>query len=141
MFLPGVADGGRCPLRDRVPDPDCAVAVGAPAAVLRHSAGTERKFQNGSQGEHGGSRLDFVDFHSGVPAVRPFAMSYLPNFHLPKQRQEEQTKSKSTKCSVKIHGYPVDLVTWVAIQLEFLGRLTDRLNRHPTGFYTGNAPK
>ena len=82
MFLPGVADGGRCPLRDRVPDPDCAVAVGAPAAVLRHSAGTERKFQNGSQGEHGGSRLDFVDFNSGVPAVRPFAMPYLPNFHL-----------------------------------------------------------
>ena len=30
---------------------------------------------------------------------------------------------------------------WVAIQLEFLGRLTDRLNRRPTGFYTGNAPK
>ena len=29
----------------------------------------------------------------------------------------------------------------VAIQLEFLGRLTDRLNRRPTGFYTGNAPK
>ena len=39
MFLSGVADGGRGALRDRVPDPDSAVAVGAAAAVLRHSTG------------------------------------------------------------------------------------------------------
>ena len=43
MFLSGVADGGRGALRDRVPDPDSAVAVGAAAAVLRHSTGMVKK--------------------------------------------------------------------------------------------------
>ena len=43
MFLPGVADGGRGALRDRVPHPDSAVAVGAAAAVLRNSAGMAEK--------------------------------------------------------------------------------------------------
>ena len=52
----------------------------------------------------------------------------------------------STPClgdgqTVEIRPLSEFLVPWVAIQLEFLGRLTDRLSRHPTGFYTGNAPK
>ena len=109
MFLPGVADGGRGPLRDRVPDPDCAVAVGAPAAVLRHSAGTERKFQNGSQGEHGGSRLDFVDFHSGVP---PVAICHAISAQFsPAQTESGRQSDKPIQSQLNIvsnqHGHPV----------------------------------
>ena len=35
------------------------------------------------QGDHGGLRLDFVDFHLGALPFCPFAMPSLPNFHLP----------------------------------------------------------
>ena len=37
------------------------------------------------QGDHDGLGLYFVDCHSGVPPVCPFAMSSLPNFHLLQQ--------------------------------------------------------
>ena len=36
------------------------------------------------RGDHGGLALDFVDFHSGVLPVIPFAMPSLLNFHHPK---------------------------------------------------------
>ena len=57
MFLPGVADGGRGALRDRVPDPDSAVAVGAAAAVLRNSAGMVKKICRRLRDGRGG---DFI---------------------------------------------------------------------------------
>ena len=51
-----------------------------------------------------GLRLDFFDFHSIIPPFCPFAMpqSY-PIFTWPSRiwQTAEQTKSKSTKCSVK----------------------------------------
>ena len=37
------------------------------------------------QGDHGGLRLNSVDFNLGVLPVCPLAMPFLPNFHLPKQ--------------------------------------------------------
>ena len=54
------------------------------------------------QGDHSGLWLDFVDFHSRVPPVCPFAMQSLPNLHLPKQnwanRGTNQIKVNKTKC-------------------------------------------
>ena len=38
------------------------------------------------QGEHGGLRLDFVNFHSEVLPGFPFAMPSLRNFHLSRQK-------------------------------------------------------
>ena len=37
------------------------------------------------QCDQGVLRLDFVNFHLGVPPVCSFAMPFLPNFHQPKQ--------------------------------------------------------
>ena len=56
------------------------------------------------QAEHGGLRLDFVDFNSGVPPASPFAMSALPNFHPPKQnwagRGTNRIKVNETKSQI-----------------------------------------
>ena len=40
-------------------------------------------------GDHGGLRLDFVEFNLGVPPSCLFAMPSLPNVHLPKQSEEQ----------------------------------------------------
>ena len=37
---------------------------------------------------------DFVDFNLGVPPVCPFAMTSLPNFHLPKQNRADRGTNK-----------------------------------------------
>ena len=54
-------------------------------------------------GDHDGLKLDFVDFHSRVPQVSPFAMPSLSNFPRPSRigQTEEHTISKSTNHSVK----------------------------------------
>ena len=52
---------------------------------------------------HGGLRQYFVDFYSGVMSGCPFAMPYLPNFHLPK----ESWADRVNKIVSNHHSHPV----------------------------------